>query len=233
MEADEIVKELAKEEANAQCFDCDKTPVEWASINNAVFLCAECAHTHEQFGENISEVVHIGEGVWTDDDVCLLKSGGNQALRDFFAEYTFEGACRYRSKAASYYRELVRALADQKKLEKPSPEEGAKLIADSTVNQSLMRVFKKSKRFSSGVQRKVSKSPHYRTFQRKKTEIWGKTREVMDPHLRRLEAQTAEVWGKARQALNPHIEKLESRTSELWGKTREAIEHAARARVAG
>ena len=36
-------EDLLKDEENKNCFDCGKHPAQWASVNNAVYLCLNCA----------------------------------------------------------------------------------------------------------------------------------------------------------------------------------------------
>lgn len=49
-----IIQQLNSEEGNNICFDCDRTPAQWASVNNAIFLCLDCSGEHRAFGYNVS-----------------------------------------------------------------------------------------------------------------------------------------------------------------------------------
>lgn len=50
----QLLNELCQVHENKFCFDCNKTPTQWVSINNGIFLCLECSTEHRNFGYNIS-----------------------------------------------------------------------------------------------------------------------------------------------------------------------------------
>lgn len=60
---------------NRNCFDCgknnsivihsiDKTPAQWASYNNGIYLCLECSGEHRGFGSSVSSIKSITLDQW-------------------------------------------------------------------------------------------------------------------------------------------------------------------------
>ena len=45
-------------------FMLDKTPAQWASINNAIYLCLNCAGEHRGYGVNVSFIRSITIDTW-------------------------------------------------------------------------------------------------------------------------------------------------------------------------
>ena len=54
-----IFYEMMKDPSNLQCFDCNKSNPDWVSLNNAIFICLECAGQHRSIGLNLSVVRSI------------------------------------------------------------------------------------------------------------------------------------------------------------------------------
>jgi len=50
------IDELLKDKDNNICFDCSKPFPEWVSVNNAIFLCLDCAGVHRSLGLQVSVV---------------------------------------------------------------------------------------------------------------------------------------------------------------------------------
>lgn len=62
--AHSFIEILLKDEVNQHCFDCEEVNPKWASINNAVFLCLNCAGIHRGLGVNISFVRSLTMDNW-------------------------------------------------------------------------------------------------------------------------------------------------------------------------
>lgn len=56
--------EIIKVDNNDQCFHCAKKPAQWASVNNAIFLCFECGGKHRLLGLSISNIKSITMDQW-------------------------------------------------------------------------------------------------------------------------------------------------------------------------
>ena len=48
----QIFNALKMVHENELCFDCGKTPSNWVSLENGVFLCAKCAGKQRNFPDN-------------------------------------------------------------------------------------------------------------------------------------------------------------------------------------
>ena len=82
----EFLKIQQNDELNNYCFDClDKNP-NWVSINNAIYLCLSCAGKHRSLGINISNVKSLSLDEITENQMKLLKLGGNERLNSITPE---------------------------------------------------------------------------------------------------------------------------------------------------
>jgi len=75
------------EQDNDHCFDCQTPHPQWASANNAVFLCIQCAGIHRGFGTHISFVRSLSMDTWKQAQVEKMKLGGNKRFREFIRGY--------------------------------------------------------------------------------------------------------------------------------------------------
>ena len=124
-----MLKEIMNDELNYECFDCHrayKTP-EYVSLNNAIFLCEDCAEIHRQLPDYISVIVPNRIKNFSNEQLKLLYYGGNRKLLEFISyEYPklryLDPDIRYKTVAMEYYRKYIRANAfDLEFPEKPSP----------------------------------------------------------------------------------------------------------------
>lgn len=125
MDTDQILKDLKSIPENNYCFDCGNEDSDWSSINNGIFLCSMCAEFHRGLGVNISFIRSVSIDTWQDKQLKLLQLGGNLALKEFFSLYGLneqEIAIKYRTKAADYYREMLKIKADDQEFEKEVPD---------------------------------------------------------------------------------------------------------------
>jgi len=115
-------EELFKIQENNHCFECGENADTWASVNNGIFLCNECATAHQKFGVNVSSIRRISDP-WSDFHLSMMVNGGNMKLRDFFDKYYIpkDGPMnfKYRTKAGYYYRNQLRALCEGTILPEP------------------------------------------------------------------------------------------------------------------
>ena len=107
------IYELMNIEENKKCFDCQKENPTFVSVNNAIFLCDTCYKMHKRLGENISKVKSLISDELTQEEIALLKIGGNNRYRNFIKEYGIEEEYnkmyKYHLKLAEYYRSLLLA----------------------------------------------------------------------------------------------------------------------------
>jgi len=60
----DIIEEIFSNDYNRYCFDCGAKEPNWASINNAIFLCLSCAGIHRGYGVSISYIRSITMDLW-------------------------------------------------------------------------------------------------------------------------------------------------------------------------
>ena len=107
------LEELYNDENNSYCFDCDNKPAHWASISNGIFLCLECSGEHRGFGINVSYIRSATMDQWTQEQVNIMKVGGNKRLKDFLITYNMpediDKKKIYCSKLMHFYRKQLKA----------------------------------------------------------------------------------------------------------------------------
>ena len=107
------LEELYNEESNTCCFDCDNKPAHWASISNGIFLCLDCSGEHRGFGINVSYIRSVTMDQWTQEQVNIMKVGGNKRLKEFLITYNMpediDKKKIYCSKLMHFYRKQLKA----------------------------------------------------------------------------------------------------------------------------
>jgi len=107
------LKELCIEEDNSCCFDCGNKPANWASISNGIFLCLDCSSEHRSYGINISFIRSVNLDKWTQEQVNIMKVGGNKRLKDFLTKYdmpeNIDKKIIYTSHLMNFYRNQLKA----------------------------------------------------------------------------------------------------------------------------
>ena len=101
------------EEDNSFCFDCENKPANWASISNGIFLCLDCSGEHRSYGINISFIRSVNLDKWTQEQVNIMKVGGNKRLKDFLTKYempeNIDKKIIYTSHLMDFYRKELKA----------------------------------------------------------------------------------------------------------------------------
>jgi len=123
---------------NKVCFECNHPVDQWVSVTNGIFLCDSCVAQHKVLNENVSVTKHIENDSWTEEELLMMKFGGNAKLKAFFEDYSIERVggslgFKYCTKAGYYYRRQLKALA-QKRIftEILSEDEAMKLEVPNT-----------------------------------------------------------------------------------------------------
>ena len=101
---------------NNICPDCGKIKsMDFASINNGIIICSECAKEHLSLGYNIS-FIHSLEAKWDDYLFNYIKVGGNSRFIQFCKDYKLNKGNedkniiqKYKSKGLTYYRDILRS----------------------------------------------------------------------------------------------------------------------------
>ena len=127
--ANNDINEIMKIEGNNKCIDCNAENPTFASTNNAVFLCENCANIHKRLGTNISIIKSLTKDVFTPEEISILKIEQNKEFK-------------YHLKLAEYYRLLLLTEINKEKNSnvyehlinnKPNPEIGLQLMDSVTV----------------------------------------------------------------------------------------------------
>jgi len=119
------LEEIYTQESNSICFDCDNKPAHWASISNGIFLCLDCSGEHRGFGIGVSFIRSVTMDQWTQEQVNIMKVGGNQRLRDFLTTYgmpeNIDKKQIYCSNLMNYYRRQLKAESNGQIFMEPLP----------------------------------------------------------------------------------------------------------------
>ena len=142
---------LLKDPENQQCFDCGKTPAQWASVNNAVYLCINCSGLHRGYGVNISYIRSITLDTWNENQMNLMKFGGNKNLRELLELYNIDKNkvdknILYNSKIMDFYRKYLKkkAINEDNDEQAPSKDDALK-----TINFNLNNINENYNKFTS------------------------------------------------------------------------------------
>ena len=107
-----VFQQLFSDPDNTHCFDCNALSPQWASVNNSILLCLNCAGVHRGMGVQTSFVRSINLDSWTETQLSLMTLGGNRKFREFLNNYQLNEeypAARYQTRAADFYRRQLGA----------------------------------------------------------------------------------------------------------------------------
>lgn len=197
------IDQIMSIDSNKTCVDCLAPNPLFTSINNAIFLCENCANMHKALGPNISIVKSLTNDQFSQDEVNLLRIGGNFRFNNLISEYGITSdqnkEFKYHLKIADYYRKLL--IAELNKVNnpneyeqllnnKPSPEIGLQIMESVTVdsinqaqqNQSELskdtsEFFGKLTSFFSSVGNAINDTVHKYGIDQKVTDIKNKVNE--------------------------------------------------------
>ena len=116
-----IFKKLDEDPQNKRCCDCKSESASWASVNHGIFICIQCAGVHRGFGVNISFVRSLTLDTWSHQQLSVMSCGGNKKFLDFMDKYGVTQD-KYQSKAAAYYRAMLKAAALNEEFVDEAPE---------------------------------------------------------------------------------------------------------------
>jgi len=128
-----LLEKVMKEPENNTCIDCGTGHPNWASINNGVMLCLNCAGVHRGFGVQVSIIRSLSMDNWDDNHINFLMEGGNKRFRDIMKEFRVPDNAgpefKYMISAAIYYRKLLRSeVTGEPAPEKPDQINGLELF---------------------------------------------------------------------------------------------------------
>ena len=162
--ANNDINEIMKIEGNNKCIDCNAENPTFASTNNAVFLCENCANIHKRLGTNISIIKSLNNDQFTPEEISILRIGGNKRFNDFVKEYGIKEEqnkeFKYHLKLAEYYRLLLLTEINKEKNpneyeqlinNKPNPEIGLQIMESVTAETMKQANLKEKSEFSKDV----------------------------------------------------------------------------------
>ena len=128
-----IVQIQKEKPENQYCIDCNSPNATWASVNNGIFLCLNCAGIHRGLGVQISYIKSLSMDEWDINQIELMKIGGNERLKNFIKEYDINNDMsiekKYKLIALDYYRKMLHyEIYGGELIDKPNKEEGLKEI---------------------------------------------------------------------------------------------------------
>jgi hypothetical protein len=139
--ADPQINKILAIDGNNKCVDCGSDDPQWASMNNAVFVCLNCAGIHRNLGVEISYIRSLVMDNWDDSQLKHLSIGGNNRFLSNLEEYGIvkknnhlslnaeKIQRKYLYVASEYYRELLKSeLNLTEPIIKPGKEEGQSLL---------------------------------------------------------------------------------------------------------
>lgn len=133
MKNEKILQIQKEKPENQYCIDCNSPNATWASVNNGIFLCLNCAGIHRGLSVQISYIKSLSMDEWDNNQIELMKIGGNERLKNFIKEYDINNDMsiekKYKLIALDYYRKMLHyEIYGGELIDKPNKEEGLKEI---------------------------------------------------------------------------------------------------------
>lgn len=114
--AAEFFRTQQADPANATCCDCAGASAQWASVSHGVYLSIGAAGVHRSLGVRTSFVLSTTMDSWKPVHLRMMELGGNGRFQEFLREHGIAEDMpirkKYNTRAAEWYRENLRALAE-------------------------------------------------------------------------------------------------------------------------
>jgi small-conductance mechanosensitive channel len=146
---------ILQDPENNICFDCSQLNPEYISINNAIFICKNCAQIHSKLNNSVSNIINNNLNNLSMKNIQYLSYGGNKNLKEFIKNNfpdlnILSPSYFYNTYAMEYYRKMIEYLVEGgTKPVKPEENKGYELmskIREEIGKQSIESNFEKNKR---------------------------------------------------------------------------------------
>ena len=125
---------ILQDPENNICFDCSQLNPEYISINNAIFICKNCAQMHFKLNKSVSDVINNNLNNLSMKNIQYLSYGGNKNLKEFIRNNypdlnILSPSYFYNTYALDYYRKMIEYLVEGGvKPVKPEENKGYELV---------------------------------------------------------------------------------------------------------
>jgi len=133
---------------NQFCVDSGAANPEWASVSHGIYVSIGASGIHRSLGVRVSFVQSMTMDSWKPVHLKMMELGGNQRFQDFMDQHGVPRDLpireKYQTRAAAWYREELRALAEGREPQSPLPPNTGHLStceAASETQRMLDQVF--------------------------------------------------------------------------------------------
>jgi len=102
--------------SNSRCCDSRSTEAQWASVSHGIFISIGAAGVHRSLGVKVSFVQSLTMDSLKPVHLKMMELGGNKRFNDFLREHNIPEDMpirqKYSTRAAAWYRENLRAMAE-------------------------------------------------------------------------------------------------------------------------
>eukprot|EP00444_Apocalathium_aciculiferum_P022246 CAMPEP_0183419832 /NCGR_PEP_ID=MMETSP0370-20130417/26044_1 /TAXON_ID=268820 /ORGANISM="Peridinium aciculiferum, Strain PAER-2" /LENGTH=261 /DNA_ID=CAMNT_0025603667 /DNA_START=1 /DNA_END=786 /DNA_ORIENTATION=+ len=126
---------------NGRCVDCGTQGADWASISHGIYLSIGASGVHRSLGVRVSFVQSTTMDSWKPLHLRMMELGGNRRFTAFLEEQGVPQDMplrqKYRTRAAAWYRENLRALAEETTPPEPLPPGTGQLPSEDAAQDGM------------------------------------------------------------------------------------------------